>query len=92
MLDGQANKAMNEVLQHGPALIEPLDLTPIETGDSMQESQRIITQVTEAYFDDQQLKGRKVGPVAGAAAMAFSLTYFDKWIAEIERRFPGLGT
>ena len=92
MLDDKANKAMNEVLQRGAALIEALDLTPVETEYSMQEAQRIITQVTEAYFNDEHLKGRKVRPVAVAAAVAFSLTYFDKWVAEIERKFPGLGT
>ena len=26
-----------------------------------------------------------------AAAVAFSLTYFDKWVTKIERKFPHLG-
>jgi hypothetical protein len=92
MLDDNANNAMEEVLRRGAALIEALKLTPVENEYAMQESQRIINAVTEAYFDDQHLKGRKVRPVAVAAAMAFSLTYFDKWVGEIERKFPGLGT
>jgi hypothetical protein len=92
MLDDKANKAMNEVLQRGAALIEALNLTAVETEYAMQDAQWIINQVTEAYFNDEHLKGRKVRPVAVAAAVAFSLTYFDKWVAEIERKFPGLGT
>jgi len=47
MLDDKANKAMNEVLQRGSALIEALNLTPVETEYSMQEAERIIKQVTE---------------------------------------------
>jgi hypothetical protein len=92
MLDDKANEAMEEVIRRGAALIEALKLTPVENEYAMQESQRIINLVTEAYFDDKHLKGRNVRPIAVAAAVAFSLTYFDKWVEEIERKFPGLGT
>ena len=43
MLDDKANKAMNEVLQRGAALIEALNLTAVETEYAMQDAQWIIT-------------------------------------------------
>jgi hypothetical protein len=91
MLDDKANKAMDEVLQRGAALVEALNLTPVEREYAMEEAQQIIKRFSEAYFNDDHLKGRKVRPVAVAAAVAFSLTYFDKWVTEIERKFPDLG-
>lgn len=91
MLDDKANRAMDDMLQQGAALIDALNLTPVEREYAMEESQRLINTVTEAYFNDNHLKGRKVRPIAVAAAVAFSLTYFDKWVAEMERQFPNLG-
>lgn len=91
MLDDKANRAMEDVLKQGAALIDALNLTPVEREYAIEESQRLINTVTEAYFDDDHLKGRKVRPIAVAAAVAFSLTYLDKWVAEIERKFPDLG-
>jgi hypothetical protein len=92
MLDDQANKAADEVLQRGAALIDALKLTPVEREYAMQESQRLIATVTDTYFDDDHMKGRNVRPIAAAAAVAFSLAYFDKWVTELKRMSPGLGT
>jgi hypothetical protein len=92
MLDDKANKAMDEVLQRGAALIETLNLTPVEREYATQAAQEIIDRTTTQYFNDDHLRGRKVRPIAVAAAVAFSLGYFDKWVTEIERKFPGLGT
>ena len=91
MLDDKANKAMDEVLERGAALIDALNLTPAEREYAMEESRRLIESVTNRYFDDANLKGRKVRPLAAAAAVAFSLTYFDEWVKELERKFPNLG-
>jgi len=91
MLDDKANKAMEEVLQRGAALIDALNLTQVEREYAMEDAQSLINAVTTAYFDDEHLRGRKVRPVAVAAAVAFSLNYFDKWVSEIDRKFPGLG-
>lgn len=91
MLDDKAHKAVEEVLQRGAALIAALNLTPVEREYAMEEAQQIVNRVTEAYFSDDYLKGRKVRPIAVAAAVAFSLTYLDKWVTEIERKFPDLG-
>lgn len=91
MLDKESDKAMEEVLQRGAALIDALNLTPVEREYAMEEAQQIINRVTEAYFSDDYLQGRKVRPIAVAAAVGFSLTYLDKWVAEIERKFPDLG-
>lgn len=91
MLDDKSDKAMDEVLQRGAALIDALDLTPVEREYAMEESQRIIKTMTDGYFNDDHLKGRKVRPVAVAAAVAFSLTYFDKWVNQMTRKFPDLG-
>jgi hypothetical protein len=89
--DDKAKKAVDEVLQRGAALVDALNLTPVEMEYAMVESQHIITQVTDKYFNDAELKGRNVRPIAVVAAVAFSLTYFDKWVAEMERKFPDLG-
>lgn len=91
MLDDEANRAMEGVLQRGAALIDALQLTPVEREYAMEEAQRIITSTTEGYFDDERLRGRKVRPIAVADAVAFSLNYFDKWVREIERKFPDIG-
>ena len=91
MLDDKAKKAVEEVLQREAALIDALNLTPVEREYALTEAQRIGSQVTERYFNDAEMKGRKVRPIAVAAAVAFSLTYFDKWVAEMERKFPDLG-
>ena len=91
MLDDKAHKAMEEVIQRGAALVDALNLTPVEREYAMAEAQQIVNQVTEKYFDDGEMKGRKVRPVAVAAAVAFSLAYFDKWVTEVERKFPDLG-
>jgi hypothetical protein len=73
------------------ALINALYLTPVEREYAMEEAQLINT-VTDTYINDDQMKGRTVRPVAAAAAVAFSLAYFDKWVIEIQRKFPRLGT
>lgn len=91
MLDDKASQAMEEVRRRGEALIDALNLTPVEREYAMAESELIVNRVTERYFDDKLLGDRKVRPIAVAAAMAFSLTYFDKWVTEIERKFPNLG-
>jgi hypothetical protein len=91
VLDDKAHKAMEEVIQRGAALVDALNLTPVEREYAMAEAQQIIDQVTGKYFDDGEMKGRNVRPIAVAAAVAFSLTYFDKWVTEIERKFPDLG-
>ena len=91
MLDDKANKAMEEVRRRGEALIETLNLTPVEREYVVAESEYIVNHVTEKYFNDDEMKGRKVRPIAVAAAVAFSLAYFDKWATEIERKFPDLG-
>lgn len=91
MPDDKADKVVKEILQHGAAIIDALDLTPVEREYAMEESWRVVNTLTEAYFDDVHLKGRKVRPVAVAAAVAFSLTYFDKWVNEMKRKFPDLG-
>ena len=91
MLDDKANRAMEEVLRRGAALIDALNLIPVEREYAMAEAQQIINQVTDKYFDDKLMGGRKVRPIAVAAAVAFSLTYFDKWVTEIERKFPNMG-
>ena len=91
MLDDQADHAMEEVLQYGAKLIDALNLTPVEREYAMIEAQEIINHVSERYFDDKLMQGRKVRPIAVAAAVAFSLSYFDKWEKEITRKFPDLG-
>ena len=91
MLDDQANKAMEEMLQRGTELINALRLTPVEREYAMNEAQRLIKTVTEAYFSEDHMKGRTVRPIAAAAAVAFSLAYFDKWVTEIQRKFPDVG-
>src|SRR5277367_4207612 len=91
VLDDKASKAMEEVRRRGEALIEALNLTPVEREYALAQSEYIINHVTDKYFNDEEMKGRKVRPVAVAAAVAFSLTYFDKWVTDIERKFPDLG-
>ena len=91
MLDDKASRAMEEVRRRGEALIDALNLSPEEKQYALAESQQIIDNVTEKYLDDSILLQKKVRPIAVAAAMAFSLTYFDKWVTEIERKFPHLG-
>ena len=91
MLDDKVHKAMEEMLQRGAALIDALHLTSVEREYAMEESQRLIDTVTETYFNDDHMKGRAVRPIAVAAAVGFSLTYLDKWVDEIERKFPDLG-
>jgi len=91
MLDDKVNKAMEEMLQRGAALINALRLTPVEREYAMEEAQRLIDTVTEAYFNDDHMKGRTVRPIAVAAAVAFSLGFFDRWVTEIQRKFPDVG-
>ena len=91
MLDDKASRAMEEVRRRGEALIDALNLSPDEKQYALAESQQIIDRITEKYLDDSILLQKKVRPIAVAAAVAFSLTYFDKWVTEIERKFPHLG-
>lgn len=91
MLDDKAHRAMEEVRRRGEAPIEALNLTPVERQYALEESEKFVNLITERYFDDDKMKGRKVRPIAVAAAVAFSLAYFDKWATEIERKFPDLG-
>lgn len=91
MLDENASRAMEEVRRRGETLIDALNLTPVEREYALAEAEQIVNHVTAKYFDDEKMGGRKVRPIAVAAAVAFSLAYFDKWVTEIERKIPDLG-
>ena len=62
MLDDKANRAMEEVLQRGAALIDALNLTPVERDYAVAEAQHVINHVTDQYFDDKLMGGRQVRP------------------------------
>ena len=88
MLDDQAKKAMAEVRLRAASLLDDLNLTDEEKQYATSIAKSISDSVAEQYLDDRILHERKVRPITAAAAVAFSLTYFDKWVIEVARKFP----
>jgi hypothetical protein len=91
MLDDEANRAMEDVRRRAEVLMDALHLTAEEKLYVEAQAEKITNQVTEQYLDETILRNKKIRPIAVAAAVAFSLTYFDKWVTEIGRKFPDLG-